>query len=129
MYPETDVPSTPISREWIAKLQSTLPQTQDQLMKRLIEQFSLNQKLAKQLVDSEYLILFEQISTSAKNVQPSFIATMLTETCKSLERDGVPVHLVDNKKMKSIFELVGTGIIAKEAMPDLLKWQTKNLGC
>jgi len=72
-------------------------------------------------------MLFEQISTSAKNVQPSFIATMLTETCKSLERDGVPVHLVDNKKIKSIFELVGTGVLAKEAMPDLLKWQTKNL--
>ena len=127
MYPETDVPSTPVSREWIENLRSTLPQTQDQTMKRLIEQFSLNQKLAKQLVDSEYLMLFEQISTSAKNVQTSFIATMLTETCKSLERDGVPVHLVDNKKIKSIFELVGTGVLAKEAMPDLLKWQTKNL--
>jgi glutamyl-tRNA(Gln) amidotransferase subunit E len=127
MYPETDVPSTPISSEWMDRLRSNLPKTQDQTMKHLSEQFSLNQKLAKQLVDSDYLMLFEQISTSAKNIQPSFVATMLTETCKSLERDGFPVHLIDSKKVKSIFELVGSGVLAKEAMPDLLKWQTKNL--
>lgn len=127
MYPETDVPSTPISREWIAKLEANLPETQDQLMKRLSDQFLLNQKLAKQLADSDYLTLFEHISASTKNIQPSFIATMLTETCKSLERDGVPVHTIDDTKMKSIFDLVGDGMIVKEAVPDLLKWQTKNL--
>jgi Glu-tRNA(Gln) amidotransferase subunit E-like FAD-binding protein len=127
MYPETDVPSTPISHEWIARLKANLPETQDQLMKRLSEQYSLNQKLAKQLVDSDHLALFEQVSACTKNIQSSFVATMLTETCKSLERDGIPIHTIDDIKMKSIFELVGDGIIAKEAMPDLLKWQTKHL--
>jgi glutamyl-tRNA(Gln) amidotransferase subunit E len=127
MYPETDVPSTPIHNDWVARLEASLPETQDQLMKRLSEQFSLNQKLAKQLIDSDYLALFEQISASTRNIQPSFIATMLTETCKSLEREGVPVHTIHDTKMKSIFELVENGIIAKEAIPDLLEWQTKYL--
>jgi glutamyl-tRNA(Gln) amidotransferase subunit E len=127
MYPETDVPSTSISRQWIEDLRSRLPETQEQLMRRLSEKFSLNQKLAKQIVDSDYLNLFEQISTNTKKTPTSFIATMLTETFKSLERDGVPIHMIDNTKIKCIFELVENGTIAREAMPDLLKWQSKNL--
>jgi len=127
MYPETDVASTPITQQWIAKLKSNLPETQEELIKRLSDQYSLNQKLAKQVADSDYLILFEQICTKAKNIQTSFIATMLTETCKSLEREGIPVHAIDDMKLKTIFTLVEDGMIAKEAMPDLLKWQSKNL--
>jgi len=127
MYPETDVPSTPITELVIADLNSRLPETSEELTKRLSSQYSLNQKLSRQLVDSDYLALFERTSKKSKNTQPSFIATMLTETCKSLRREGFAVNEVSDEKMESIFELVDLGTIAKEAMPDLLKWQAKNL--
>jgi len=96
------------------------------LAKRLMKQFSLNEKLAKQVVDSDYLILFEQVASASK-MPTSFIATLLTETCKSLEREGIPIHSIPDSKIKSIFDLVDNGEVAKEAVPDLLKWQTKNL--
>lgn len=126
MYPETDVPSAPITEQMIAELNSKLPETPEESIKRLTIQYSLNQKLSKQLIDSDYLALFERTAKAVKNTQASFIATMLTETCKSLEREGFAVHEVSDEKMESIFQLVERGTLAKEAMLDLLKWQTKN---
>jgi glutamyl-tRNA(Gln) amidotransferase subunit E len=125
MYPETDVPPTPITENYIAALTVHLPETSESLMKRLMSQYSLNSKLAKQLMDSEYLTLFEEIAVSPK-AQPTFVATFLTETCKSLERDGIAVHSVPDAKMKALFELVEKGSVAKEAMVELVKWQIKN---
>ena len=126
MYPETDVPSAPITEQTIAELKSKLPETPEESIKRLTHQYSLNQKLSKQLMDSDYLALFERTAKASKNTQASFIATMLTETCKSLEREGFAVHEVSDEKIESIFQLVERGTIAKEAMLDLLKWQAKN---
>jgi glutamyl-tRNA(Gln) amidotransferase subunit E len=126
MYPETDVPPTPVTQELIAKLKSNLPETSENLTNRLMRQFSLNQKLAKQLVDSDYLTLFEQIAATSK-VPTSFIATLLTETCKSLEREGVPIHSIPDEKIESILRLVDKGEVAKEATSDLIRWQANHL--
>jgi glutamyl-tRNA(Gln) amidotransferase subunit E len=125
MYPETDVPETPTPEEYIATLRAHLPETPDKLAKRLMDQFSLNQKLAKQVVDSDYLSLFEQVVAKG-TVPPTFAATFLTETCKSLERERVAVHIVPDAKIEAMFQLMAKGAFAKEAMPDLLKWQVSN---
>jgi len=126
MYPETDVPSTPVTDELIAQLKANLPETTENSIKRLMERHSLNQKLSRQLVDSDYLALFEQIAATSK-VPASFIATLLTETCKSLEREGVPIHSIPDSKIQTMFALVDEGAVAKEAVADLLKWQATNL--
>ena len=126
MYPETDVPQTPITQEFVTRLKANLPETPEKLTKRLVDQYSLNQKLSKQLVDSDYLALFEQIAAASK-VPLTFIATVLTETYKSLEREGVPIHSIPDNKIQRIFGLVDEGAVAKEAVVDLLKWQAANL--
>ena len=87
----------------------------------------MNQKLSKQLVNSDYLPLFEKTTKACTGIQASFVATMLTETCKSLEREGFAIHEISDQKMGLIFQLVDRGTIAKEAMADLLKWQIKKL--
>jgi glutamyl-tRNA(Gln) amidotransferase subunit E len=127
MYPETDVPSVPITERMISDLKSHLPEPSEHIVTRLISEYSLNKKLATQLVDSDYLALFEKTTKTTKAVQSSFVATMLTEICKNLEREGFPIHSIDDTKMEAVFKLVDEGTIAKEAMPDLLKWQAKNL--
>jgi len=127
MYPETDVPPTPITNGLIAQLSSRLPETPEESAKRLCKQYSLNQKLSKQLVDSDYQVLFERTARGSTTIQPSFIATMLTETCKSLEREGFAIHEISEEKIESMFRLVDSGTIAKEAMPELLKWQAEKI--
>ncbi|MFI5448798.1 MAG: Glu-tRNA(Gln) amidotransferase subunit GatE [Candidatus Bathyarchaeia archaeon] len=126
MYPETDVPPTTITDELMLNLTSNLPEKPEITIARLLTKYSLNQKLAKQLLDSDYLQLFETIVASSANVQPSFIATFLTETSKSLEREGVLVGTVPDEKIQNMFRLVNDGEVAKETMPELLKWQAKN---
>ena len=126
MYPETDVPQTPVTAELVTRLKANLPETPEGLTKRLVDHYSLNQKLAKQLVDSDYLTLFEQIATTSK-VPPTFIATVLTESCKSLEREGIPVHSIPDSKIQRMFGLVDEGAVTKEAVLDLLRWQGANL--
>ena len=127
MYPETDVPETPVSGEYIADLNAHLPETADKLVARLMDRYSLNSKLARQLMDSDYLELFERV-VAAENVPGTFVATFLTETCKSLQRDGVPVHTIPDEKMETMFHLVGEGSVAKEALTELVKWQVKHIG-
>jgi glutamyl-tRNA(Gln) amidotransferase subunit E len=125
MYPETDVPPTPVTGERLANLKANLPETPERTIRRLVERFSINEKLAKQLVDSDYLKLFERIAASTQ-VQATFVATVLTESCKSLEREGFPVHDVPDEVIEALFRLVDEGVTTKEAIAELLKWQSKN---
>ena len=61
MYPETDIPPQAITEEFVEKVQSNLPEPAEKKIARLIRQYGLNEKLAKQIADSEYNLLFEEI--------------------------------------------------------------------
>ena len=127
MYPETDIPPTSITDEFVQKIRSNLPEPAEKKVARLIKQYGLNEKLAKQLPDSEYNLLFEEIVTQT-GVQASTVAAFLTETLKALKREGIQVEKVSEKQIKAIFIAVGSGDLAKEAMADVFSWFSKNEG-
>jgi len=54
MYPETDVPPIPITTKHIHRLRKALPELPEQRIKRLIREYGINEKLARQLQDSDY---------------------------------------------------------------------------
>jgi glutamyl-tRNA(Gln) amidotransferase subunit E len=56
----------------------------------------------------------------------TLLAVTLTETLKSLKRDGVPVGGLDERVMKGVFALVNEGRTAKESVPELLSWLSRN---
>ena len=87
----------------------------------------LNEKLAKQLADSEYNLLFEEI-VKETGVQASTVAAFLTETLKALKREGIQVEKVRKSKSKASFQAVGAGELAKEAVADVFGWLSKNEG-
>ncbi|MCW8802501.1 MAG: Glu-tRNA(Gln) amidotransferase subunit GatE [Candidatus Bathyarchaeota archaeon] len=128
MYPETDVPPIQITKEYIDDLKSRLPELPEQLMKRLMKDYDLNQKLVKQLLDSEYLELFECLASQTK-VSATVIAVALTETMKALKRDGVAVESVTDDQFKELCNLIDTGKTAKESIPEVLTWLAKNEDC
>ena len=125
MYPETDIPPQIITDELIQKIQANLPEPADKKLSRLIKQYQLNEKLAKQLVDSEYGSLFEETAKES-GVAGSTVAAFLTETVKALKREGIPVDKVSDEQIKSIFRTVGQGNLAKEAIGDVFSWLSKN---
>jgi glutamyl-tRNA(Gln) amidotransferase subunit E len=92
----------------------------EELAKELETKHSLSPKLASQLVDSDYLSVFEEIVARAKSVAPSFIATILTESLRSLQREQVPVENVREDQLKQAFDLVSKGETAKEEAVEML---------
>jgi len=125
MYPETDIPPTKITEDFLKEISSRLPELPEQKLERLMKEYKLNQKLAKQVLDSEYCELFETI-VKESGVSPTTVAAFLTETLKALKRDGVQVEHVSEKQIREIFKYVSTEELAKEAMPDVVGWLSKH---
>ena len=127
MYPETDIPTTQIKEDYIKRVSSLLPELPEQKLERLMKDYGLNQKLAKQILDSEYSELFETIVKESE-VSPTTVAVFLTETLRALKRDGVQVDNMSEKQMREIFKHVGNGELTKEAIPEVVGWLSKHEG-
>ncbi len=127
MYPETDIPSQTITDQLVDKIKTDLPEPAEIKLARLIKQYNLNEKLAKQLVDSEYSTLFEATANES-GVAGSTVAAFLTETVKALKREGLEVENVTDDQILSMFKAVGSGELAKEALADVFSWFSKNEG-
>ncbi|MCW3999134.1 MAG: Glu-tRNA(Gln) amidotransferase subunit GatE [Candidatus Bathyarchaeota archaeon] len=127
MYPETDIPPQEITTELIEEIKAHLPEFADKKLARLTKQYSLNEKLAKQLLDCEYNAIFEE-TAKACQVAASTIAAFLTETVKALRREGVATENVSDEQIGAIFGAVGAGELAKEAVADVFSWLAKNEG-
>ena len=125
MYPETDVPPIQLSEGYLEKLRASLPEMPEEKMGRLVKECHLNQKLAKQILNSEYAGLFEKIIQQT-NVSPTVVAVALTETLKALKRDGVPVENVQDERLRELFSLLSSGETTKEAIPDILTWLSRH---
>ncbi len=125
MYPETDIPPIQITEDYVRRISSQLPEPPERKFERLMKECKLNQKLARQILDSEYDELFETIVKESK-VSPTTVAVFLTETLKALKRDGVQIDKVSENKMREIFSKISSGELTKEAIPDIVVWLSKH---
>jgi glutamyl-tRNA(Gln) amidotransferase subunit E len=125
MYPETDIPPIQITEDYVRKISSRLPELPEQKLQRLTKTHKLNQKLAKQILDSEYGELFETI-VNESNISPTIVAAFMTETAKALKRDGVNVEKVSDNQIRETFRAVGSGRLTKEAVPEIVTWLSQH---
>jgi len=125
MYPETDIPPIPITDEHICRLKENLPELPEHRIRRLIKEYGINRKLALQLQNSEYGDLFERI-VSETTISPTIVAATLTETFKSLKREGVRIEKLEDDQIIEIFKLVDAGKTSKEAIPKIAKWLSEH---
>ena len=127
MYPETDIPPTQITEGFLNAIRARLPELPEQKLERVMKQYKLNEKLAKQVLDSGCDELFETI-VKESSVSPTTVAAFLTETLKALKRDGAQTDKVPDGQLREIFRRVGSGEITKEALADVFVWLSKNEG-
>jgi glutamyl-tRNA(Gln) amidotransferase subunit E len=125
MYPETDIPPTQITEDHIKKITTHLPELPEQKLKRLMENYKLNQKLAKQILDSEYSETFETI-VKESGVSPTTVAAFLTETLKALKREGIQTEKISENQMREIFKKLSSGEITKETIQEIISWLSKH---
>jgi glutamyl-tRNA(Gln) amidotransferase subunit E len=125
MYPETDIPPVQITREKMDRIRAHLPELPEKKFERLQKEYKLNDKLAGQVLNSEYSELFETI-VKESHVSPTTIAAFITETLKALKRDAVPVEKITDNQLRDIFKLIDERKLTKEALPDVVTWLCKN---
>jgi glutamyl-tRNA(Gln) amidotransferase subunit E len=125
MYPETDIPAVQITKELLAGVMQRLPEPAAVKLEKLQRTYGLNEKLSKQVIDSEYYLLFEDIA-KASTVQPTTVAVFLTETLRALKREGIQTETVSDDQIRDIFKLVDTGQVTKEATSDVFVWVANN---
>lgn len=127
MYPETDIPPIKVTGEMIERIRAQLPKPPEERVKELMKAYGINEKLARQLIDTEYSEVFEKI-VAETGVTPTVVATVLTETLKALKRDGFNIEALTEEQIIETFRLVGQDKTTKEAIPEILKWLTKHEG-
>ncbi|MCB2173278.1 Glu-tRNA(Gln) amidotransferase subunit GatE, partial [archaeon] len=104
MYPETDVKPVQITPEMIKEIKGRLPEMPEAKLARYQKEYELNEKLATQIIDSDYLSLFEKLA--AEGVSTTLLAVTLTEDLTKLRRDGVPVEELTDEAITDVFMLV-----------------------
>ena len=120
MYPETDIPPIVITKETLASIQSSLPQSWEAQIEYYSKKYQLSTKLALQIYDSDYTDLFEEIASMTK-IQPSFIAATLTETIVGIAREGFDISRISNEQIREVFIRVEKGEFAKESVQPILE--------
>jgi glutamyl-tRNA(Gln) amidotransferase subunit E len=125
MYPETDVPPVPITFQRLERIRETLPESPETHLARLQTEYNLNTKLASQLQNSKYNFLFERIARET-SIPPTFIAATLTETLRSVRRDGIDVDSISMSSLFTLFSAIDANLVAKEALPQVLQWMVEH---
>jgi glutamyl-tRNA(Gln) amidotransferase subunit E len=127
MYPETDVLPIKIDDLILDSLKASVPKPFESYIKDIMQRYHLNRKLALEIFDSDRLKLFADIVKSTK-IQPTFIASKITEDLTSLRRKGLNPDRLSDKSIKIAFQLLDAGDIAKESIPVILETMlTKDL--
>ena len=120
MYPETDVPPIKIDDLILDSIKGLVPKPFESYIKDIMQSYHLNRKLALEIFDSDRLKLFEDIVKSTK-VQPTFVASKITEELTSLRRKGLSPDKLSDASIKEAFQLLDGGAIAKESIPGILE--------
>jgi Glu-tRNA(Gln) amidotransferase subunit E-like FAD-binding protein len=126
MYPETDIPPIPIDEKIILRIKKNLPESWIKKMKRFKTKLSLSDELAKQIIRSDYLDLFEKIVKKYK-VNPSVVANVFVSTLKDLKkRENVQVETLTDGDFNDLFGLLEDKKLMKESIPNVLKFKVEH---
>lgn len=118
MYPETDVPPTLVTDEYISRIRANMPEFPEQIEARLVADHGLKPQQARQLVRKGQDELFE---TLASDGMASVAATTLLNTFVELEHEGLDPSSIPEGRLAEAFGMLREGRFAKEALPALIR--------
>ena len=119
MYPETDVPPTTITGERLQQVRDNMPEFPEQIEKRLVDQYGINQQQARQIVRQSNDELFERIAQD--RAMAPIAATMFLNAYSEMEHDGIDTHVFTDDDILGLFVMLKDGRFAKEALPSILR--------
>ena len=119
MYPETDIPPIRITQERLDRIRKGLPELPEEIEKRLISEYKLNEQQVHQLVREGYDDIFER--TAKDKEMASVAATTFLSTFTEIQREGLNVESISEKEILDVFDSLKKGRFAKEALPLLFR--------
>ena len=119
MYPETDVPPTTITDERLQQVRDNMPEFPEQIEKRLVDQYGINQQQAREIVRQSNDELFERIAQD--RAMAPIAATMFLNAYSEMEHDGIDTHVFTDDDILGLFVMLKDGRFAKEALPSILR--------
>jgi glutamyl-tRNA(Gln) amidotransferase subunit E len=129
MYPETDIPPIAITREILEMAEKYVPEHPDVKYKKLVEKHGLSKTLAETIINDLRLDFYEYLADKYGDKVPcSVIASIFVNTIPMLRREGIPIDSVDEEVIEQVIKAIAEGVVAKEAIPDVLAFIAKNPG-
>ncbi len=128
MYPETDLPPTPITNDLHKEAEAIVPEPIEVKLQKLTKHYGLPQELAEKVIDDVRLDLIETlIEKYHDKVKPTIIASFFVDTLRGLKSEGVDIDSIPESFLEELVELLSKGKIAKEALEELVKnaWDKK----
>jgi len=117
MYPETDIPPVVITNERLKDISKHLPETYSEKEKRLKKEYNIDDEYASQLARSKYL---NNIELTAK-LYPNIPITISSSTINTW------MDKLDEQHISSTLDLVASGEVSKEAIPNILGFIKDNI--
>ncbi|QKQ99362.1 Glu-tRNA(Gln) amidotransferase subunit GatE [Metallosphaera tengchongensis] len=119
MYPETDIP--PIaSKSLLEMAQKLIPPSPEEKLKSLLK-LGLNEEVAKQILNSPRLDLFEHLYMKyGGRVSSMVIATLLENTLKYVKSQGGNLDKITDEVIETLIANVYDGKINKDSIPQIL---------
>ena len=127
MYPETDVPPVKVSMQYFNSIK--VPELLSEKAIRYAHEFDLNEELAKHIVYSKDLDLFNLLIKrydSESRVTSTLVVRTLTAIVPELRREGLDTTGLKDNHFVQLFDMIAEGTIAKEAIDDVLRYLCKN---
>ena len=125
MYLETDIPSFKIEKNMINSIKENLPELPDVKKERIIQEYSLSEDLAHQLVKKQIANDFEEIIGKI-SVDSTTVASLIAYDIGEIEKQGHNTNHLSKEKIIDIFKLIENGKISKDATSDLIIEICKN---
>lgn len=122
LYPETDIKPVIIEAGVLEKIRKELPEPWMKKYERFKSKFRLSEELAKQMLRSKYLELFEKIMAEGK-IEASVVANTFVSTLKDLEkREKIDTSRLCERHFLELFDALRKKIIMKEAIQEILMY-------
>lgn len=119
MYPETDIMPITIEHTKLAKLKKILPELPEKKRQRFLK-MGLGKELANQILNSEYLQLFERMLKL--KIEPKELASVFANVLPNLKtREKVAIENISQEQIEDTLKLLKTGKIVREALPTIFK--------
>src|SRR3989338_3709621 len=124
LYPETDVTRIKINKKYIEELKKQLPKLISHKTQEFETKYKIAKEMAKELVGNE---MFEELVKKYNKLEPQLIAHALINIPKEIKtRFKEDISKIENQHFDEILDYLNKGIIAKEAIIDLLIKKIRN---